>query len=596
MRRTFLTLLGLGVFAQEYSTTACIESTLLQETGDSLEVVRQVSGQPRSTFIKLGRDACEVDGLEVSLCQGTECLYSYTVSGISIGPWQTLFSGDISFAWVPPASCRIEGCMKLDWKEISPGLIGIEPDMGSRACYCDDACSRYQDCCLDYQWVCKIGQGVGWTFPAVNSAPEITDLEPGITAMPTSLITPLPTSTPLPTPFPTPLPTPLPTTRNPTPSPTPLPTPNPTPFPTPRPTPNPTPFPTPLPTPLPTTRNPTPDTSDSCTLSSDLTEYTGQVSKTESGVDCQVWSAGDPHVAKFNLDLDHNYCRNPDDDPAGPWCYTTDPNTRWEYCSVGSPSAPLCNNAQFANTCIPDASSVSTRIVGGTEAGVREFPWITSLQYTGGNHFCGATLISSKWVLTAAHCLDGQSANNLQVVIGMHDMNRAENDGCRETRRVSRIIIHPDYSDTTSNNDIALIELTRASLYPSISLGDGSIGEAAGDLLTTAGWGRLSENGALASSLQKVVVTGRSQLSCRLQYGISAITNEMICAGEVEGGKDTCQGDSGGPLFIQNPQGEYFQVGVTSWGAGCANANAFGVYARVSEFAGFVCNNAGVGC
>ena len=83
-----------------------------------------------------------------------------------------------------------------------------------------------------------------------------------------------------------------------------------------------------------------------------------------------------------------------------------------------------------------------------------------------------------------------------------------------------------------------------------------------------------------------------SDASCDASYGGDVIVNEEICAGYAAGGTDTCQGDSGGPMFRRGANNAWVQVGITSWGYGCARPNYPGVYTQVSTFASAIASAA----
>lgn len=201
--------LSLGVAAAQQ----CRESNTLGG-GDVLKIERN----SKVTFVVLpsGGECTTTDGL-LTIRSCPSCLYPYEVGGVGVGPWPTPING-VFATWVPEASCRRQGCVALDWVSLG-GQIAITPEVAGAECYCDDACPRYRDCCVDYQSFCEIGAVSDGLF---------------------DFTTPQSQSNPTPNPT-TPPPTPLPTTRNPTPWPTPNPTRRPTPNPTPKPTPNPTP-------------------------------------------------------------------------------------------------------------------------------------------------------------------------------------------------------------------------------------------------------------------------------------------------------------------------------------------------------------------
>ncbi|OZG72632.1 serine protease [Hahella sp. CCB-MM4] len=221
-------------------------------------------------------------------------------------------------------------------------------------------------------------------------------------------------------------------------------------------------------------------------------------------------------------------------------------------------------------------------IVGGEEAYPGEFPFMVSLQAKGGGHFCGASLVGDYYALTASHCTEGESASQLQVVVGLHEQNDTSS---AQTIQVSEIINHPQY-------DIALLKLTDKANdeYTRISIGDPS-DIYDGQMTTVIGWGDLSEGGNSPNALQKVDVPVVSLEECRSAYG-NAVHDYNVCAGLKEGGKDSCQGDSGGPLFL-NQAGEFRQLGVVSWGDGCARPGKYGVYTSVPAFKDWIASYIG---
>lgn len=226
------------------------------------------------------------------------------------------------------------------------------------------------------------------------------------------------------------------------------------------------------------------------------------------------------------------------------------------------------------------------RIIGGEEAKQGEYNYMTSMQFNG-RHSCGASFIGGKWVLTAAHCVDGQSGpgNGLEVLIGASDFTNTS-DGRRVA--VKYVYVHSEYNTPVdTNNDMALLELVETIDLPAIKVISKSEADnlTEGTMLTVTGWGDVLTDGEeYPDKLMQVNVPLVSNETCNLPASYNGeITDAMICAGHKEGGKDSCQGDSGGPLVIKR-EGEYFQVGVVSFGEGCAQPDKYGVYAAAFNY------------
>jgi len=241
------------------------------------------------------------------------------------------------------------------------------------------------------------------------------------------------------------------------------------------------------------------------------------------------------------------------------------------------------------NSAFAKSQKLHMNIVGGVEASHGEFPFIVSLQAKNFGHFCGGSLIKKNWVLTAAHCV---SESIDKVVIGMHNLKDTKNT---ESIQVKRVIPHPQYNESSTDYDFALLELAQDSKYEPISLNTAEIEipmTGSPIMATVAGWGVTKENSySLPDLLQKVDVPLVSHTVCNKDYR-GSITDRMICAGYEQGGKDSCQGDSGGPLVAQADDNQRYIIGVVSWGEGCAQAGLPGVYSKVSFAAAWIAQNA----
>lgn len=225
----------------------------------------------------------------------------------------------------------------------------------------------------------------------------------------------------------------------------------------------------------------------------------------------------------------------------------------------------------------PTAEAASSRIVGGTTTTTTAYPFMMQITDASQSQFCGGTLVSATKVVTAAHCMVGETTSSVRVVGGRTYLNGTNGT----VSRVSDIWVHPDYTDATNGNDVAVLTLSTSMPYTTASYVDSSDTGvyAAGTTARIIGWGTTSSGGSSSNQLRTATVPIVSNSSCASSYGSDFLASDMVCAGYTSGGVDTCQGDSGGPLIIGG-----VLAGITSWGEGCAQAGYPGVYTRLTTF------------
>lgn len=270
--------------------------------------------------------------------------------------------------------------------------------------------------------------------------------------------------------------------------------------------------------------------------------------------------------------------------------------------SMAYDTRPLGIPADDAETPL-DASArpqaAAPSIVDGQEATLGAFPWMVALAFSQFSSAfeglrCGGTLIAREWVLTSAHCvLDGQDKQPLALEVVADQFDLTSNEGIRIG--VRDVFPHPEFDRETADYDIALVQLAAPLDLPAVSLSfrDPQPLIQRNAMTTMLGWGSVvgSEEGQrYPHTLQRADVPLAASDLCQASYRRQspkaiAITDRMLCAGTLDNAQDACTGDSGGPLLYWDPQREgWVQIGIISWGIGCAIPGFLGVYADVSEF------------
>ncbi|KAM3930890.1 plasminogen-like [Leptodactylus fuscus] len=313
-------------------------------------------------------------------------------------------------------------------------------------------------------------------------------------------------------------------------------------------------------------------------------DYRGTKSVTVKGYTCQAWNSQTPNAhSSFTpqthpqAGLDNNYCRNPDGDVNGPWCFVNTPGSViWDYCDI-----PICvsNETECGkpkkrqNTCI-------WKISGPCEANPHSWPWQISLRTSFNLHYCGGTLIDPQWVLTSAHCLERSSRpSSYKVQLGIH--KEISNEPSKQIRDVEKLFLEP------TKADIALLKLKSPAIItdevlPACLPSHNYVVPDKSECYVT-GWGETQGTGKRAVLRQFSLPVIENKVCNSTEYLNGKVTRRDLCAGNIRSTVDNCQGDSGGPLVCFDGE-KYIIQGVTSWSHGCRLPMEPGVYVRVSMF------------
>ena len=222
----------------------------------------------------------------------------------------------------------------------------------------------------------------------------------------------------------------------------------------------------------------------------------------------------------------------------------------------------------------PEAALPETRIVGGQEAAEGQFPYIVSMRWRGFGHYCGAFVLTSRYAGTAAHCLEGDTEDDLPFITASVDMLHV-NQGYEFP--VIRLFMHEEYDQLHFlDMDVGAFQIDGSFFNTNARpIALNPVDPPAGSETTISGWGRLSSGGQSPTMLQWTTVNVVDRDECLAAYTANVTVNNLCAAYP---GRDACQGDSGGPLTYEGKL-----AGIVSWGFGCAHPSFPGVYAAVAS-------------
>ncbi|KAK6488171.1 hepatocyte growth factor-like [Huso huso] len=320
-------------------------------------------------------------------------------------------------------------------------------------------------------------------------------------------------------------------------------------------------------------------------------DYRGHLSKTRSGFPCAMWdeslkskswTLSEPSMAG----LQKNYCRNPDKDKHGLWCFTNNPSIPWDYCDLKRCETSGSNITET----LPSQQSCfvhkRTRIVGGAPVKIKEASWMVSIQ-KGNNHWCGGSLVREEWVLAAKQCFSSciPDLTEYSVWLGFLHLNEAGREvSSKQVLRISHLVCGPQGSD------LVLLKLSGPAWQTEhvriIQLPVAGCVIKENTYCTVYGWGETKGTGydGMLKAVKLPIVGNK--ICNEYHKGRITVTESEVCAG---GKKDegVCEKDYGGPLVCEEHDVKVVQ-GVSVHGRGCGRPNRPGIFVSIPYYTDWI--------